>query len=240
MPSASMGLCLLTTYETIAEVRQAYLARTKRAFDNYTLCTGEVGMWKSLWMRKFGSYVSKRQLTVDHIHFTQEEWNQDFVTLSPGDTIIMDEWRAHRRLAMHGFRMEQLDTNKEGRQIGANAFFGYPDAGEIDGDLLKRFEWWHHKPSRTTVEIRRKVSGLLFDAYGKPITDVKWPLVARFEVTGKNDPLRWPYEAKKEARMRDRAARLKENMGQREEPVAAKPRYPPGLLDVIQRELKKG
>lgn len=229
----------------IETIYAAYQRRTDYALDNYTLVTGDWGMWKSLWARKFTAKVSARKLTVDHIHFTQEEWNQDFVTLRPGDGLIMDEWRAHKRLAMHGFRQEQLDTNKEGRQIGSNATFCYPDAGEIDGDLLKRFEWWHHKPDRGTVVIRRKVSKLIFTPDGKPLTDVKWPKVGRYPVTGKNDPLRVPYEAKKDDRMRDRRARLLEN-DQDAQPVAPtsgvelRPkRYPPGLLDLVQAELKR-
>ncbi len=231
---------MTTWYATTQQLRAAYKSRTTKAFDNYTLVSGEVGLWKSLWMRKFGAYVSKRALTLDCIHFTQDDWNTDFVSLAPGDSIVMDEWRAHKRQAMHGFRGEQLDTNKEGRQIGANAFFGYPDADEIDKDLLKRFEWWHHKPSREVVEIRRKVSSLMFDAYGKPFTDVKWPHVATFTVTGKNDPLRWPYEAKKEARMRDRAARFKENNREAPEglvPAAKSTRIPPGLIAIWDQEL---
>lgn len=230
-------------YLTDKELRAAYHERTVAAFDNYTLVSGEVGMWKSLWMRKFGAYVSRRPLTVDHIHFTQDDWNQDFVTLQPGDSIVMDEWRAHKRQAMHGFRMEQMDTNKEGRQIGANAFFGYPDADEIDSDLMKRFEWWHHKPNRRRVVVRRKVATLLFTRDGEPYTKVTWPIVARLPVTGKNDPLRWPYETKKEARMRDRAARFAESNGKPESPGqairAVKPAINPALLALVQAELKK-
>ena len=115
------------------------------------------------------------------------------------------------------------------------------DTGEIDGDLLKRFEWWHHKPTRGVVVIRRKKSKLVFDAKGTPYTDVKWPIVGTYPVTGANDPLRRPYEAKKDARMRDRTARLLENGGgQTDAPKAASRRYPPALLDLVQAELKRG
>ena len=80
----------------------------------------------------------------------------------------------------------------------------------------------------------------MFDKIGKPYTDVKWPMVARFKVTGDNDPLRWDYETKKDARMRDRAARFQEANGE-ELPAKASGPLPVNmaLVELAQRELKK-
>ncbi len=215
------------------------------AFDNVHIVTGEEGNWKSLWMRKCAKRVDPK-FTVEHIHFTQPDFLDDAVGLEPGRALILDEFRAHKRLAMHGERQEFLDFLKECREMALHVWIGYPRVTQIDNDIMERVRWWEHKPKREVVEIRQRVSSLAFDQYGKPAMNTSFPHIGSFPVTGDNDPFRWPYQEKKVARMRDRAARFRENHEENPAPRVEKvvpAAFNPGILakwaDLAQAELKK-
>lgn len=211
------------------------------AWDNIHLVTGEEGSWKSLWMRKCARRLDSK-FSVDHIHFTQDDFLNDAAGLEPGRAIVLDEFRGHRRLAMHGDRMEFLDFTKECRELSLHIFIGFPHVSQFERDLLNsRIRWWEHKPTREEVQIRQRVSHLGFDKTGEPMVNTTFPLVGRFLVTGKNDPLRPEYQSKKEARMRDRAARFRENHGDKAPPKdpAAQGRINMALVSLAQAELAK-
>lgn len=186
---------------------------------------------------------------VARIHFTQDDFLQDAVQLKPGSSIVFDEFRGHRRLAMHGDRMEFLDFAKECRGLRLHIFIGFNRATAIDRDLLTdRISYWHHVRRRGLVEIRKPTTELIFDKDGQPIEKTHYPMVGMFPFTAANDPLKPAYDVKKDERMRDRAARFRESHGQeapkpKDKPQPSLPASPPpvhpAILAMVQRELKK-
>lgn len=234
------------TYTEIEDWFQDQDRLINNAWDNVHLVTGEEGTGKSLWMRKCARRMDPA-FTIDRIHFTQDDCLTDVANLPVGSSVVLDEFRGHRRLAMHGDRMEFLDFLKECRAQGLNLWIGYPHVSQFERDILNnRIRWWEHKPSRGLVEIRKRVSNLVFDKTGEPKVSTKWPLVGRFPVTDQNDPLRPAYDAKKDARMRDRAARYKEAHGKgleaapiepRRADAAAQARINMSLVELAQKEL---
>lgn len=196
---------------------QARLIRND--YDNIQLVTGREGTGKSLWMRKCARRLDPA-FDVSHIHFTVEDFRQDVASLQRGRAIVLDEFRGHRRLAMHKERTDFLDFVKECRGLGLHIFIGYPRVTTFERDLVTdRISYWSHFRKRGIVEIRKPTTSLVFDMDGQPLEPTKYPLVARFPVTDKNDPLRQSYSAKKQARMRERAAQDLETV----QPAAAWP-----------------
>jgi len=175
-------------------------------YDNIHLVTGREGTGKSLWMRKIARRLDP-EFNVDHIHFTTEDFRADVATLKPGRAVVLDEFRGHRRLAMHKERTDFLDFVKECRGLFLHIFIGYPRVTTFERDLVTdRISYWSHFRKRGIVEIRKPTTSLVFGMDGQPMEPTKYPLVARFPVTDKNDPLRAAYLAKKQSRMRQRAA----------------------------------
>lgn len=218
---------------------QAKLIRNE--FDNIQLVTGREGTGKSLWMRKCARRLDPL-FSVDRIHFTMEEFRADVASLPPGRAVVLDEFRGHRRLAMHGERMEFLDFVKECRGLFLHIFIGYPRVTTFERDLVTdRISYWSHFRKRGIVEIRKPTTDLVFGLDGQPLEPTKYPLVGRFPVTDKNDPLRGAYLAKKQARMRQRAA-MGEEVPAPPPPVEDRSKRPmvnPSILAAVQAELAK-
>ncbi|MHB1262058.1 MAG: hypothetical protein ACYC2H_10125 [Thermoplasmatota archaeon] len=216
-------------YGDIAEWIEDQLKLVKNEWDNVHLVTGEEGVGKSLWMRKVARKLDP-ELTVERIHFTQDNYLNDAAQLDVGRAIIMDEFRGHRRLAMHGDRQEFLDFTKECRAMSLHQFIGYPHINQFERDLLtNRIRYWEHIPRRGFVEIRERVSILKFRKTREgpePYMETRWPLVGQFPFTEKNDPLKPLYLEKKYDRMRDRAARFRESHGGEAMPMSTAPAQP--------------
>lgn len=209
-------------------------------YDNLNLITGREGRGKSTWIRKVARKLDPA-FSVAHIHFNQEDFFRDAVSLPPGRAVVLDEFRGHRRLAMHGDRMEFLDFAKECRGLRLHIFIAFNRATAIDRDLLTdRISYWHHIRKRGLVEIRKPTTELMFDKDGQPIEKTYYPLVGVFPFTDKGDPLKSEYLTKKDARMRDRAARFQEAHGTPatlEEEPKARPAVHPAILAMVQKEL---
>lgn len=208
-------------------------------WDNIHLVTGDEGVGKSRWMRKCARRIDPT-FTVERIHFTQDDFLDQATTLPPGASIILDEFRGHRRLAMHGDRMEFLDFAKECRALLLNMWIGFPHVAQFERDLLhSRIRWWEHLPRRGQVVVRKRVGETVFDMSGEPKASTKFPIVAKFPLPDSPDKLEREYLAKKHERMRDRAARFKENHNGAPPEPPKSTRLPPAFLDMALADLKR-
>lgn len=225
-------------------------------YDDFNLVTGREGRWKSLWMRKRAKAVDPA-FTVKDIHFQVEDLFERIDKLrddqgklaSKGRVQVLDEFKGHRRLAMTGERTDFLDWTKEARGMGLHLFIGYNRFTRFERDLVTdRIAFWHHARRRGLMEVRQPGTELSFDRDGEPIEPTRYPLVGRYTFTGANDPFRWQYEAKKEARMMERTASFLEddakptvNLDAFREAVQrlGKPQVNPAMLNEVQKELAK-
>lgn len=218
-------------------------------WDNINLVTGREGTGKSAWMQWCGKRLDPK-FTVDHIHFDIEDFHADVATLEPGRVVVLDEFRGHRRLAMHRERTDFLDFVKECRGLRLHIFIGYPRITTFERDLVTdRISYWSHLRVRGLVEVRKPLTDLMFDLEGQPIMPTKYPQVGHYRF--KEDPVDG-YKAKKDARMKERAAgflnKVQEeakapdfNQAAFLEAVARaeKPAVNPSMLNEVQKELKR-
>lgn len=184
-------------------------------WDDLHLFTGEEGYGKSQKMRQIFRKLDST-FTVDRIHFSQDDFLDQAAGLDPGQAIVLDEWRGHKRLAMHGDRMEFLDFTKECRGLGLHIGIGYPHVSQAEKDILfQRVRWWNHSPTRGLLHVHRRLSHARLDGKGQPVVDVRFQLEGKFPFpVDAPDPMRPAYQAKKIDRMRDRAARYREAHGE--------------------------
>lgn len=235
-------------------------------YDDIHVFTGEEGVGKSKLMRAVFPNLDPT-FDVSRIHFTQDDFLNQLGTLSPGQAIVLDEFRGHKRMAMHGDRLEMLDTLKEIRGLRLHVGIGFPHVTQLEGDILyQRIRWWNHIPRRGELLVHRRIANVRTGKDGKPAVDVRFPLAGRLPIPKETpDPHGVAYYQKKDARMRDRVARYKEAHGGKpleastfalpelKEAMAALPpppvkrvagdtgstRYPPGLLDAVSDEIKR-
>lgn len=188
------------------------LVREETDYDDIHVFSGEEGVGKSKAMRLIFRHLDPT-FDLSRIHFTQDDFLNQAATLPPGSGIILDEWRGHKRLAMHGDRMEMLDFLKECRGLNLHIGIGYPHITQLEGDVLyQRLRWWNHIPERGILEIHRRNSKTRIGKDGRPEVQVRFPIEGRLPIPkDAPDPLGPGYYEKKEARMRDRAARYREN-----------------------------
>jgi len=239
----------MNTYAEIGQWFDDCRVLPDEEWDDLMLFTGEEGAGKS---RKMRQIMRKLDPTfgVDRIHFTQDDFLDQAATLDPGQAIVLDEWRGHKRLAMHGDRMEFLDFTKEMRGLGLHVGIGYPHVDQAEKDILfQRIRWWCYSASRELLVVHRRLSRQRLGPEGKPITEVRFKEVGKFPFPpDAPDPLGPEYRVKKEARMRDRAARYRESHGrdlEREMPAAPEKnprlnwRAAQILVDLAQQDLKR-
>ncbi len=180
-------------------------------YDDIHLFTGEEGRYKSRKMRTIFRSLDPT-FTVDRIHFNQDDFLEQAVTLEPGQSIVLDEFRGHKRLAMHGDRLEFLDFLKECRGLRLHMGIGFPQVTSFEGDIVyKRIRWWVHSPSRPIVLVHRRSAESKLGSDGKPIDIIRFQQPSPLPFPDDTaDPMRKAYEAKKDIRMRDRAQRYRE------------------------------
>lgn len=211
------------TYESIGNWFDDCRALPEDEWDDIHLFTGEEGYGKSRKMRQIMRKLD-HTFSVDRIHFTQDEFLDQAVTLDPGQAIVLDEWRGHKRLAMHGERMEFLDFTKECRGLGLHVGIGFPHVTQAEKDILfQRVRWWNHSPVRELLQVYKRISNARLDSEGHPMVDVRFKMVGKFPFPpDAPDPMAREYGVKKEARMRDRAARFREAHGKELQPAASR------------------
>lgn len=233
-------------------------------YDDIHVFTGEEGVGKSKLMRGVFPRLDPT-FGVDRIHFTQDDFLNQLGTLNPGQAIVLDEFRGHKRMAMHGDRLEMLDTLKEIRGLRLHVGIGFPHVTQLEGDILyQRIRWWNHIPRRGELLVHRRIATVRTGKDGKPVVDVRFPEAGRLPIPkDMPDPMGPDYYRKKDARMKDRVARYKESHGGKapvpaglalpglQEAFASLPpvkrfagdtgssRMPPGLLDDVAADIKK-
>lgn len=236
------------TYREIGEWFEDCRALPDEEWDDVHLFTGEEGSGKSRKMRQIARKLDA-SFTLDRIHFTQNDYLEQAATLQPGQAIVLDEWRGHKRLAMHGERMEFLDFMKECRGLGLHMLIGFPHVDQAERDFLfQRVRWWNYSPDRYSLHVRKRTSRQRVGKDGLPETETRFNPkpdgIFPFPPDAP-DPLGAPYKAKKEARMRDRAARYREAHGKslEENKPGANPRLNLQgallLADLAQKELMR-
>jgi hypothetical protein len=238
------------TYKEIGEWFEDCRELPDGQWDDVHLFTGEEGAGKSRKMRQIAARLDKG-FSLERIHFTQDEFLNQAATLNPGDAIVLDEWRGHKRLAMHGERMEFLDFMKECRGLGLHMLIGFPHVDQAERDFLfQRVRWWNYSPDRFTLQVRKRISSQRVGKDGLPETVTKFNMnpEGRFMFPpDAPDPLEVAYNAKKYARMRDRAARYRESHGKElPTPQGRRPEENPRLnlqgalllADLAQKELR--
>lgn len=202
------------TYASIGDWFADCRALPDDEWDDIHLFTGEEGYGKSRKMRQIFRKLDPT-FDVSRIHFSQDEFLDQAVTLNPGQAIVLDEWRGHKRLAMHGDRMEFIDFTKECRGLGLHIGIGFPHVEQAERDVVfKRIRWWCDSTERTVLQVYRRHARNRLDKEGHPTTDVRFQLVGKFPFPpDAPDPLGAEYRVKKNERMRDRAARFREAHG---------------------------
>lgn len=254
-----------TLFRKFPDIRDWYAYQRKlieNNYDNIQVVTGREGTWKSLWMRKRAPKLDPLFSLAD-IHFGVEDFHARIDELKDangrmatrGRAQVLDEFKGHRRGAMTKERTDFLDFVKECRGMLLHLFIGYPRITRFERDLVNdRISYWVHMRKRGLAEVRQPITDLAFDTDGQPVEPTRYPIAGKYTFTGKNDPLRFPYEGKKEARMQDRAAGFL-NTAEREtsqvpfgfneaafrEAVirSQKPQVNPSMLSEVQRELKR-
>lgn len=234
-------------YPTTAHLRRDQVRLIANNYDDWNLVTGRVGNGKSKWARKLcrkldplGKKDPYGFWLLDRIHFSEEAFWDDYENRAPGDVIILDEFRGHRRAAMHGDRIDFLMEMKEKRARRVHAFIVYDRVASLDRDLLTdRNAYWHHIEQRGRVQVRQPYTTLKFRPDTKrgvePIEPTKYPLVGDFKGFTAIEPAGFEeaYEAKKKRMTAHRDDDGERAPAWRRGPAAPDPR----LVDLAAREL---
>lgn len=197
------------TYASTAEWVKWKKRRIAKQYDDQTLFTGLEGSGKSTLAMKVLSQLDPR-FNIDRVHFELDSFLDQYVTLKPGDAILLDEFQGHRRESMRGHRMEYLDHIKEVRALRIHAGVVFNRFTNLDRDLItdRINDWVQIDIPRALFTLRHPKSRVIFDRMGEPHDRTVYPIGGRFPFTADLDPeLKAAYDAKKLARMRDRAAR---------------------------------
>lgn len=179
-------------------------------WDDVNVVTGREGKGKSKWARKVARKLDST-FTLERIHFEWDSYAKQSTELKPGQAIVLDEFRGHSRESMTGERMSVLDEFKENRGLNLHHFIVFNKFTKLDKDLVTdRVSDWSYVRHRGRVEVRRPKTELVFDSFGVPSEPTTYPLVAHFDFSDWEPP-GWAagYKAIKQARMRDRKARLR-------------------------------
>lgn len=223
-------------FPRIEDLHRAQRRLVERNYDDWNLVTGRVGKGKSTWARKncwkLDPAWKDIETAVSHIHFNEDDFWDDYITLKPGSCIILDEFDAHRRRAMHGERVTFLERMKRTRSRRVHAWIIYDRVSSIDRDLITdRNAFWHHVEERGLMEIRQPHTSLRFTDSGEPIEPTKHPQVGRFPFTAWEPPgLEAAYQAKKDREINifGRTERVEEDPWLKPDPL---------LLEIAKRRL---
>lgn len=203
-------------------------------YDDVNMVTGREGKGKSKWARKVARALDP-SFSIDRVHFEWDSYVEQLAGLDRGQAIVLDEFRGHRRESMTKERMSVLDEFKENRGLGIHHFIVFNRFTKMDQDLVNdRVSDWSHVRRRGFVEVRQPHTELIFDKHGVPHEPTTYPHVASFTFTAW-EPAGWDaeYRVKKDDRMRDRRARLREALG-------GEPEQASRLLDASLIEAIKG
>lgn len=239
MPDSWRGVSAVKQlrYPRIEDLHRAQRALIANQYDDWNLVTGRVGKGKSKWARKNARKLDP-SFGLDRIHWREESFWAQYVTLKPGQCIILDEFNGHRRAAMHGERLSFLERMKRVRSRFVHAWIVYDRVSSLDRDLLTdRNAFWHHTEVRGNMQVRQPYTSLRFKHDSTPIEPTKYPLVGDFEgFTGWEPPgFEEAYERRKDEEM--------SLLGREDDPEPA-PRDPAAaarinmaLVDLAQKEL---
>lgn len=173
----------------------------RSGFDSITAWTGEEGTGKSYAML-FKHKASDPSFNGGRVHFEQDPFLDQAVQLSPGQAIQLDEFDGHRRLAMHGHRMDFLKFLKEKRALRLRIGIGFPHIGQLDRDILRsRIRYRAHLLQRRILVVKeRQVVQEQLDKSGNPYNIIRWPIRGTFVIPEMpNVQLRRDYDAGKDA-----------------------------------------
>jgi len=211
-------------------------------FDDWNLVTGRVGKGKSKWARKNARKLSPKFAAdpLKYIHFSEEKFWAQYVTLEPGDCIILDEFKGHRRAAMHGERLSFLERMKRTRSRRLHVWVVYDRVSSLDRDLLTdRNAYWHHTEVRGSVQVRQPDTKLRFKMDSTPIEPTTYPLVGDFDFTAWEPPgLEEAYDRKKDAELSILGG-VEEPESEPKRPAFTKPSIDLAFADMVQRELAR-
>lgn len=203
-------------------------------YDDWNLVTGRVGKGKSKWARKNARKLDPT-FTIDRIHFNEDDFWDQYITLRPGACIILDEFDGHRRASMRGERITFLERMKRTRSRRVHAWIVYDRVASLDRDLLTdRNAYWHHAEVRGRMQVRQPATQLKFTHKSEPIEPTKYPLVGDFDFTEWEPPgFEAAYDAKKDREINIYGAveRIPEDPWLKPDPM---------LQDIIRRRLGLG
>lgn len=241
-PWGDVSAVKVLKYPKIEDLHRAQRQLIANNFDDWNLVTGRVGKGKSKWARKNARKLD-RGFGLDRIHFDEGSFWDQYVTLQPGDAIILDEFRGHRRASMHGDRIEMLERIKRVRSRFLHVFVVYDRVSTLDRDLLTdRNAYWHHLEHKGNAMVRQPDTKLRFKLDSTPIEPTTYPLVGDYDFTPWEPPgFEEAYERKKHG--------AQDLLGTKPEPRNLADELPPPpktygridmiLADIAQRELSR-
>lgn len=202
-------------------------AHIRNKYDSITVYTGEEGRGKSYTML-LCHRAKDPTFDVSRVHFDQDSFMSQAATLQPGAAIQLDEFEGHRRMAMHGKRLDFLTFLKERRSLRLRAGIGFPHIQQMDRDILNsRVRYWCHHYARGQIEVKERFAQTKVGRYGEPYVDVKWVTRGRFSIPLATGQL-----------VRDYDRRKQEFTTRNPEPEKGKPRQlfdPDAALPVVNR-----
>lgn len=171
----------------------------RQKFDSLTLWTGDEGFGKSYTMIAKHK-ASDPNFNVDRIHMEEEPFMQDCVSLAPGSAVQLDEFKGHRRMAMHGHRLDFLTFLKERRSLRLRMGIGFPHVTQIDRDILNsRVRYLAHTPQRGLLQVYSRQSRTVVLPNGEIRVNVRWPHRGTFVIMEPKGALIDQYDVKKDA-----------------------------------------
>lgn len=228
-------------YQDISELHDDQRKLIANNYDDWNLVTGRVGNGKSKWARKNARKLDPT-FGLERIHFDETPFWKQYVSLRPGQAIILDEFKGHRRAAMHGERIDLLEKIKRVRSRFLHVFVVYDRVSTLDRDLLTdRNAYWHHLEQKGNAQVRQPSTKLRFKMDSTPIEPTSYPLVGDFPFTPWEPPgFEEAYERKKHAEQ-DVLGDAPRKVEEEPAPVPPAPkshgRIDMILADMAQREL---
>lgn len=167
--------------------------------DALLWASGDVGSGKSTIMRQVLHAVDPT-FDLSRIHFTQDDYMDGIATTHKGGALLWDEARLNRRAAMHGDRLEIMDSMQDVRGLLLIHGWCFPYDEWMDDALEEhRIDWRLHCFRKGMFNLQRPISG---KNRGRPWHD--WETIDTFRFGPNSGSENRAYLAKKEAHMRSR------------------------------------